>query len=113
MLGGTLYKLDDLDWRCCLLGVSVQASGGDNFLNREAALRWPWINGQFHVPDLLEHHGICSSATDIISCLAIRVKRGQITFEQAVDWVRSVEPAEPAETPETAPTETLQAVGNQ
>jgi hypothetical protein len=95
MLGGTVHKLDSGSWECCLLGVSVQALGADNHSNLEAAARWSWIDDDFAAPESLL--AFCGNLQGriIISNLSCRVQDGTITLEQAVDWVRSVEPSEP------------------
>jgi|ERR1700722_1856827 len=97
MLGSTLVKLNADAWNTCLLGVSVVATGGkDNWCNSECRARWPWIEIEFVPPPMIDAGITPRCASAIISLLTVLVEKGAITLEQAVDWVRSVEPAEDA-----------------
>jgi hypothetical protein len=92
MLGATAHGVDGTTWEGCLLGVSVKAVGGNNTFNLEALARWPWIRKKVQSPEHLGYTGASCSAETLISGLAIRVMSGEVTLEQVVDWVRSVEP---------------------
>ncbi len=105
VLGSTQTKLDPHDWDCCLIGMGFHALAGleadihcspNNDHPLEAIVRWPWLENRMTAPVLLGWpDGHIASACSIISSLAVRVGRRNITFEQAVDWIRSVEPEEP------------------
>lgn len=99
MLGRNLIGLDSFTWydreanRGCLLGMGMAALGRvEQSGNTEMLERWPWLsqavrgseNGPFQVDGL-----------SWVSGLARRVENGQISFEQAVDCIRQVEPDEP------------------
>jgi hypothetical protein len=68
---------------------------------------WPWLVGNFSVPLIVKNstteptlfrhvkNQYESLGYSIISFLAYMVKSGEISLEQAVDWIRSVEPEEP------------------
>jgi hypothetical protein len=99
MLGGTVHTLNAACWDRCLLGVSIKAVGGaDNWYNREAVERWPWITGvcqpPVHLLDCYTFYSCPTVVTTIISQLAVYVEDGAITLEQAVDWVRQIEPSD-------------------
>jgi|SRR5579859_2946818 len=96
--------------RCAL--AMGQMAIGRTFERRDEciALRahyttWPWIQEQFTVPAcLLERaltFGLTSSGTEpaqrIISLLFILVEKNDITLDQLIDWVKSVEPQEQVE----------------
>src|SRR6185312_4064285 len=74
---------------------------------------WPWLTSEMPVPQFLfELPDFSTSewipyrhlfprrmkASSIVGHMASRVKFGHMSLEQAVDWIRSVEPAE-AEAP--------------
>lgn len=100
MLGGMTNKLDWLNWRCCLLGVSVMAVGGArNDGNVEAESRWPWINGEVLAPAWSCVAGEKRTFRRLISEAARLVQTGMMSLETIVEWVRENEPVEtePAE----------------
>jgi hypothetical protein len=83
---------------------------------------WPWINNSVEVPQFirklppyediypfayLSNMGYLTNrrtyqAKALISVMAVHVKLGNLTMEQVVDWIRSVEPQEAEPTPQEA-----------
>jgi hypothetical protein len=68
---------------------------------------WPWLENYVTAPEFLSRGHIDTwdikpgnsyYAEWIISAIAWQVKNGVTTLEEAVDWIRSVEPQEPTET---------------
>jgi hypothetical protein len=129
-LGRTLIgKTDPSSYCGCALAMAlmaigkepmVAAIGDDSFAEMahdnwfEAAMtEWPWLVTEgLEVPKYLpayayEHY----NAEYIISDLFWKVDEGEISLDQLIDWVRSVEPQEETErSPEgTEITETLEA----
>ena len=123
MLGSTKTKLNPDRWLTsdgtgCLIGIGISAIcelhdiptwGG---LDNEILVRFPWLRQDFPVPEIAKGHDDVwghlngfkftdlARAVDIISRMAYLVKAGRMTLEQAVDWIRSVEPPDPpAEVP--------------
>lgn len=117
MLGITMYELKPAAWFCkdggCLCGIALLAVNEEAPINLASApilWEWPWLDKMFSVPPLCvgpvtnalgDPYGWVSyrvggseRALAIISRMASQVKRGDITLEQAVDWIRSVEPQE-------------------
>ena len=92
----------------CLIGAGFAAvtglQDGDSSKMMEM---WPWLEEQYDVPAILGNVRDCFSrdnAKGIIGLLAFSIQWGEVSLEQAVDWIRSVEPAEP----ESVCTETVQ-----
>jgi hypothetical protein len=102
MLGSTTCKMVPGDWNTCALGAAANAVGiakqmiihrdlitGTVFLtNRASAIwaRWPWLATH---PSLRGNVGI---GLIVASKFDNSVCRGLMTFEQLVDWIRSIEP---------------------
>lgn len=97
MLGRVTCKMVACDWNSCALGAAENALGiaehSRDFSRRIAAYNeWPW----------LQNECVCGCANNlchITQAFDRMVAPGKMTFEQLVDWVRSVEPDEPEETP--------------
>jgi hypothetical protein len=93
VLGSTLIQFDPGVFyipscgRGCLIGFGEAAvyKGKELDLQRKFYL-WPWLANP--VPGSSDNY--CSA----IGEMARAIRRGEKTFEEVVDWVRSVEPAE-------------------
>jgi len=99
MLGSTMgLKVQNTSWRSCLIGIGISAIGKDNIGNVEALARYPWLNQSYEVPSIAASGWFAAGkpyqARSIITEMATKVELGEITIEQAVDWIRSVEPRE-------------------
>lgn len=88
----------------CLIGAGYfAATGKRSAYYKEMAEEWPWLESTFPVPT--ELYGGCMTdhlpdgdlGRSIITFYALAVQSGSNTIEQAVDWIRSVEPAERTE----------------
>jgi hypothetical protein len=115
MLGSTTVQMVPGDIRSCALGAAGNAVGilRDEYrrLGR-IQMEWPWLMNE--IPKevreaaptpILALPGYGGFGRAITRTFNGPVCDGTITFEQLVDWVRSVEPDEPVEATET--TETL------
>ncbi len=98
MLGYTMGReLDNGSWNTCLIGISCHAVSTSYYATlRESFERWPWIGNS--VPHPHNRHLLLPPYV-ILTDLCNEVIHGTMTIEQAVDWVRSVEPEESATTP--------------
>jgi hypothetical protein len=110
-------KFNSCAWRSCLIGVGLSAlsvpgshpamfsaSISRGPLTTEALSRWPWLSAKFKAPTpLLEGVGsgpfswAFSESYDylgihIVSGFATRIQVGRLTLEDALAWIRSVEP---------------------
>jgi hypothetical protein len=85
----------------CLRGAAFYAATGKNFMcGHEDAEVWPWLATKMLPPPGTRYSKDGpSEARHIINAIAWAVECGDWTIEQAVDWVRSVEPAEPPSSP--------------
>lgn len=96
MLGSTIpgEPFDAMDWSCCLLGLANRAVGETtNLLPQHAEIRWPWMKKLFRSPAICDEWvGVEVSITHILTGIALNIEAGGATLEQAVDWIRSVEP---------------------
>jgi hypothetical protein len=100
MTGSTLKKLTScfyLDNECaCLMGMGFVAAGlgstSGNWSFEKLYAQWPWLKEE--VPDPRQP-GHTTLPKFVINWWAVEVRLGLATLEQAVDWIRSVEPAEP------------------
>lgn len=119
MLGSTQTHLSATNWDHCLIGMGFHALAGlqtdicidDTGAPVEAYARWPWLQTfiQYPPPELVGGIRGTGTASQIISGLAGRVVRGDVSLEAAVDWIRSVEPQEePVQIPETIKQEELE-----
>lgn len=125
MLGSTKTRLSPSVWlggnEGCLIGIGLSAFGltsiGGTWVPKEITDRFPWLLEDRPIPDIArtklppEEFSIVNHfytvenkhsapAWFIISRMAYLVYHNAITFESAVDWIRSVEPTEALE-PET------------
>jgi hypothetical protein len=104
------------------LGVRYEADYNKRILDEhvdeigQITAIWPWINDKFEIPKFLKDlppyddtHPFgyvtqnCQSpyfAKGIISIMAVQIKLGNMTLEQAVDWIRENEPQEAEIQPE-------------
>jgi|SRR5882724_6263728 len=92
-LGRTLVVLDPSCYQRCLIGLGYHAIGKnafDGWLHEWPD--YPWLRKQFIVNPPFGIHP--SYAYNVISMLAHKVKSSSISMEQAIDWIRSVEPEE-------------------
>lgn len=80
--GGDSSSDGGTGWCGCALGGAQLAMGQTGYM---AWLKlWPWLN---------QHDADSQSPYwKVINLKFLQVEQGQITFEQLVDWVRSVEP---------------------
>lgn len=110
MLGASTCKMIPGDINSCALGAALNAVGAarvDGIFDMsrvvESKRLWPWLT---------EICPCCSFAygSHIAITFNTKVCKGEMTFEQLVDWVRSVEPDEPIET--TEPIEQSTYAGN-
>lgn len=117
VLGSTQVKLNPKIWlenNCgCLLGMALQAVGFDKAVMYEfnteelAALRkdskaaiieevpeFKWLRNELKVPEVLRQYTPANALTglEIISLFAYAVEAKNATFNQAIEWIRSVEP---------------------
>ena len=115
LLGSTTAPpLNNTSWKTCLIGIGMHALGKDNIGNHEAMLRYPWLREDYEMPAHLfagSGRGRKLTARQIITGLATQIECGSISLEQAVDWIRSVEPEEPANAAVTGERE-AEAVGS-
>jgi hypothetical protein len=88
LLGSTLVKLDPtiyLSNGCgCLLGMAAAAMGKKWSLSEDIYVLFPWL---MYYPAV---------KLNIELTLAPAISRGEVTIEQAVDYIRSVEPQDEA-----------------
>jgi hypothetical protein len=106
ILGSTTVKLDASQWltydhgkelcKGCLLGAAFHAASGEFDASADDIVReWPWLARRAAVPSpFFVGDGSWASIIDIISSMATEVGKKRMTFEQAIEWIRSVEPAE-------------------
>jgi hypothetical protein len=84
ILGSTIVELKPGNWNTCALGVAATAIGipGDGLL-RVPRIRseWPWLNADSDGP-----------MREICSLFDQRVCRGDMSFDQLVEFVRQIEP---------------------
>lgn len=109
MLGFGMIKFDPnvyLEDGCgCFIGSGYFAATGAKAasLFDDMFPVWPWLMETREMPDwfLPCLQGRRIPTHRIISMMAIEMGQGRVTLEQAVDWIRSVEPAEPNPAEET------------
>lgn len=114
--GSITVKLDPKLWlkeNCgCLLGMALKAIGytyaGSQGLIRDGEIEpwstipFPWLEKGFEVPKDLSsyiglHYNHSVEKVDgliILSYFSSALENKAVTFDQAIDWVRSVEPNE-------------------
>jgi hypothetical protein len=92
----------------CFLGSGYFAVTGAKKTNPanpvgDILREWPWLEEIREMPDWFLPHFKCRQieAHRVISMMAFNMRDSQVTLEQAVDWIRSVEPAEPNPAEET------------
>jgi hypothetical protein len=103
MLGSTMgLKFKNDDWCTCLLGISMAALGQRNDMNREAERRYPWILKDYVYPMSIHPRPFKWG----ITWWADRIECGLATFEEAIDWVRSVEPQDETNSTQASPAAT-------
>lgn len=118
VLGITQTTFNPYNWNHCLIGVAFHAVAGleanicidGSGWPTEAYARWPWLEQKVRTPEHLLGHGYKSKASFVLSSLAIRARKGEISFEQVLEWIRSVEPDEPQTEQEDANAETILAL---
>lgn len=88
MLGSTTCKMVPGKWSSCALGAAANAVGIADNARRPYAIydQWPWLR----YPSPRGH----SFGAEIYSRFDADVCRGGMTFEELVDYVRSIEPDE-------------------
>jgi hypothetical protein len=96
ILGSTFIKFDPniyLVGQCgCLQGAGYAAATGKGFAQgSDIAAQWPWLKQDIDDP---RFPGKSTCGTYVINAFAFAIKRGEMTLEEVVDWVRSVEPSE-------------------
>ncbi len=105
MMGYSLIKFNPTtfltDGCGCLIGAGFAAATGrrDGFSDEMVRI-WPWLKQEFATPDVLgvmKNFAPVQEAKSIIGQMAIGVSWNDQTLEQAVDWIRSVEPPDPSE----------------
>jgi len=101
VLGSTLVKFKScvfLQEGCgCLIGMAGASLGETDLGGRASADRitelFPWLTKMRVV-----RCPVCSvtqySYCESVSCVAYHVEVGEMTFEQALDYIRSIEPAD-------------------
>jgi hypothetical protein len=104
VLGSTLIKFDSLVYLAegcgCLIGMAGAASGETNLQNgNKIQAKFPWL---FEVRKAdcpccsARHYSYASS----ISCMAFHLEVGYATFEQALTYIRSIEPQDEVDPPD-------------
>lgn len=96
------HPLSNESWQTCLVGMSLCAFGKPLEIGAryEAILRWPWLLDHVSddkIPSCVEFAKNMDTRRDgfyLLTCLCNEVVKGRITFEQAVDAVRAIEPSE-------------------
>lgn len=130
-LGVLMTTMRDAGTYCgCALALGLRAVLREEELPEQVSIswynaevqQWPWLKEYFSIPQKLaptlyavrEFHRV--DGEEIISTIFYRVERGELTLEELVQWVESVEPvdvpaaAEAASTNESAePAELLAA----
>lgn len=99
-LGSTTVKMEPANISCCALGAACNAVGISDDADRYSAMRarWPWLNsGGYVTADGYS----CRAATAIYTRFDENVCGGEMTLEQLIDYVRSIEPDEPTTEVET------------
>jgi hypothetical protein len=96
MLGSTLVKMRAGDWNNCALGVAAQAAG-ISAQGRSGPIyrKWPWLEIRVEASEFFHaSHILCPILwiTEIWARFDKLVVCGEMTFEQLVDYVRSIEP---------------------
>jgi hypothetical protein len=102
MLGSTTCKMVAAEINTCALGAALNAMGFPNIDKKDLSqvrydeLRrlWPWLaNEEYEDRDGYSSTGLRAvySRFDFLVCA------GKMTFEELVDYVRSIEPPEPEE----------------
>jgi hypothetical protein len=86
MLGSTTCRMKWGDIQTCAIGAALNALGEPKKHRYERAVEvWPWLDAPS--PHDTDH------LMDIYSKFDGPVCRGEMTFEQLVDYVRSIEPS--------------------
>jgi|SRR5579871_1405445 len=101
----THHKWYSRDTNCgCLIGMGMAAVGVPEGVglvtDEEVAAMWPWLRERREAPDGLEvgyYRTNYPNAAGIISDMAYLISQGEMTLEQAVEWIRQNEPQETLE----------------
>ena len=108
VLGSTLIKFKSyvfLQEGCgCLIGMAGAALGETYLGGMKSEDRigelFPWLE-KYRVVRcpvcFVTHYSYCET----VSCVAYHVESGQWTFDQALAYIRSIEPGDEADTPDT------------
>lgn len=100
MLGSTTCRMIAGDINSCALGAALNAVGfpaidhnvGGSYARYDELRRlWPWLERGGYRDS---HFAMCSGLSAIYDMFDWQVCRGKMTFEQLVDYVRSIEPDE-------------------
>ena len=98
VLGSTIIEFDPavyLQDNCgCLIGMAAAAKTGLlDLVDGEVWKIFPWLHEKRYLPC-----PVCGvpyfTASASISCMAVHMWCEKITFEQALDYIRSIEPQE-------------------
>ena len=84
MLGSTVVKLRTGDLRYCAYGAALRSEGARPAYSEVIRL-WPWTQ---HGND----NYLCELGVSVYQKFDLNVCNGEMTFEQLVDYVRSIEP---------------------
>ena len=96
VLGSTIVEFDPTvflrDGCGCLIGMAGAAKSGLTSLPDGATGRlFPWLKAEVHAACPICGETYWNYSTSI-SCLAVHVERRECSFEQALNYIRSVEP---------------------
>jgi hypothetical protein len=76
------------DYSECLLGQAYEYATGKKANHFSAiAEYWPWLKEVITPPDRFRHFSLGES---FISAYGFAVKRGEVTKQDAVDWLRTI-----------------------
>lgn len=90
-----------IDGRGCALDMALASMGHPDWSWLESATIWPWLRETWTAPLPEFFHTYLSVGSHTKRYVIARVfdgsviSRKSLTFEQFIDWVRSVEPSDP------------------